>query len=198
MTVLAIDTAGEDIAVAVSRDGEEPAVVEREGGRHHSERLLAAVDAALQGRPDDLQRVVVVAGPGSYSGLRVGIATARGLAIGAGCPLLGVETHAAVAAAAALEGPWLAVHPAGRGEWAVRACRGAEVTGQLQAMATEELATERIAGEGASSLGGLEIGCAERALAALRLAPNAAPLEDAVYLRAPNITRPRGAPKAAP
>lgn len=198
MTVLAIDTAGEAIAVAASRSGQPPAVVEREGGRRHSEQLLAAIDAILEGRRDELERVVVVSGPGNYSGLRVGIATARGLAIGVGCPLVAVETHAAIAAAAALEGDWLAVHPAGRGEWAVRSCIGGEVTGLLQAMAAGELGPERTAGEGASSLGGLEIGGAERALAALRLAPNAAPLEDAVYLRAPNITRPRGAPGAAP
>jgi tRNA threonylcarbamoyladenosine biosynthesis protein TsaB len=68
--------------------------------RRHARDLAPAVAALLadQGwRPRDLHAVVVGRGPGSYTGLRVGVMSAKALAYALGCALLGVDTFAAVA-----------------------------------------------------------------------------------------------------
>lgn len=68
----------------------------------HSERLLPAVDHLLaQGQTalSDLAAIAVSGGPGSYTGLRVGLAAAKGLAMGAGLPLVMIPTLEALAAA---------------------------------------------------------------------------------------------------
>jgi tRNA threonylcarbamoyladenosine biosynthesis protein TsaB len=68
--------------------------------RRHARDLAPAVAGLLaaQGwRPRDLHAVVVGRGPGSYTGLRVGVMSAKALAYAVGCALLGVETFAAVA-----------------------------------------------------------------------------------------------------
>lgn len=196
MHVLAIDTASEAIALALGDAATEPSLLVRDSQREHSTRLLAMIGELRSGDDRPFDRVCVVSGPGAYSGLRVGIATARGLAIAMGSELVGVETLDAVAAAARLDGDWLAIHPAGRGEFALRECHTAACTGALRTIRAEELAGERFAGEGAGPMGGVEVSSAARVVAALRLAPAAGPLLDAVYLRAPNITKPRAAAAA--
>lgn len=67
----------------------------------------------------DLDRIAVTAGPGSFTGLRVGIAAARGIALVVGCPVIGIGTldvHAASARALAGDVPVVAVLDARRGE----------------------------------------------------------------------------------
>lgn len=74
--------------------------------RRHARDLvptLAALLAARGWRPRDLQGIIVSRGPGSYTGLRVGIMSAKTLAYAAGIPLVAVDTFAAVAAQAPLE-----------------------------------------------------------------------------------------------
>ncbi len=64
-------------------------------GRRHSERLLAVVDIVLeeaQLRLADIDLLAVSTGPGSFTGLRVGLATWKGLAFGTNLPLIGVPT----------------------------------------------------------------------------------------------------------
>lgn len=70
-----------------------------EAGSHASDLLpaLESLLAELGGRPADIARVVVGLGPGSYTGLRVGVATAQGLARGAGATLLGIASGEALA-----------------------------------------------------------------------------------------------------
>jgi tRNA threonylcarbamoyladenosine biosynthesis protein TsaB len=70
----------------------------------HSERLLATVDRVLadaRWRPRDLQGLAVAVGPGSFTGLRIGIATVKGLAVALGVPLAAVPTLDAMAVAVA-------------------------------------------------------------------------------------------------
>ena len=67
-------------------------------GRGHAERLLPMIEELLAGRRPD--SILVDCGPGSFTGVRVGLAAAHGLAIGWGVPLLGFSSMAAIAAAA--------------------------------------------------------------------------------------------------
>lgn len=95
MNVLAIETATTACAVGLrTRDGFEVGWIVDED-RHHTETLTSSI-ARLLRQSDmtarDLDRVVVDRGPGLYTGLRVGLATAIGLSQGVGCALVGVTS----------------------------------------------------------------------------------------------------------
>ena len=77
-------------------------------GYRHGEELLARIDGVLAGAGvglGDLRGIVVGTGPGAFTGLRVGLATAKGLAHGLGIPIVGVPTGVALAAAAIVADP---------------------------------------------------------------------------------------------
>jgi len=102
MRLLAIDTATPRPSLAVVADGSEPLTVELP--RHGAEALAPAVARLLSRAgiaPRDLDRVAVVSGPGSFTGLRSSLAFARGLARACGASLVPVPTFEAAAAAAA-------------------------------------------------------------------------------------------------
>jgi tRNA threonylcarbamoyl adenosine modification protein YeaZ len=101
--VLAIDTALAACAVAArARDGGltvDEAII----GVGHAEHLIPQIDAVLGQAglaPADLGRVVAVVGPGSFTGIRAGLAAARGLGLALGIPVVGVTTLEALAAEA--------------------------------------------------------------------------------------------------
>lgn len=98
--ILALDTATPLCGVAVlSDDGRGHS--RQEAVTTHSDRLLCLVEACLGEaglRPADLGAVVCGAGPGSFTGLRIGAATAKGLCLGLGVPLLLVSSLAVLAA----------------------------------------------------------------------------------------------------
>jgi tRNA threonylcarbamoyladenosine biosynthesis protein TsaB len=102
-TVVGFDTATADVSVAITRRGEcvaERAVAAPAGGRpRHASELLAEIEQAV-GDAGGWERVDLIAvgiGPGSYTGLRVGIATARGIAQALSKPIAGVCSLAALA-----------------------------------------------------------------------------------------------------
>jgi len=102
--VLAIDTATRHAAVAAGTCAGEP-IAERswECGFRHGQEVLATLDRLLVESGVDLGRVaalVVGTGPGAFTGLRVGIATAKALAHGLGCPIVGIPSTLALADAA--------------------------------------------------------------------------------------------------
>ncbi|HEY8467844.1 MAG TPA: tRNA (adenosine(37)-N6)-threonylcarbamoyltransferase complex dimerization subunit type 1 TsaB [Solirubrobacterales bacterium] len=124
--VLGIDTATSYLSVAVTAPGEGPRerTVEPEpGGRpRHATALLPAVEE-LVGEAGGWERIELIGvgvGPGTFTGLRIGIATARALAQARGLPIAPVGSLAALASGMAAdhpgEGPYLAVLDARRGE----------------------------------------------------------------------------------
>ena len=110
--LLILETSGRVGQVAVARGAALLAVRRLDELRRHARDLAPAVAELLaaQGwRPRDLHGVVVSRGPGSYTGLRVGIMSAKALAYATGCALLAVDTFAAVARQAPPEAPRLDV-----------------------------------------------------------------------------------------
>jgi tRNA threonylcarbamoyladenosine biosynthesis protein TsaB len=124
MQVLGFDTATDQTAVAATRDGEvvfASAVDPASNGRPaHATRLLAEVEkaAAAAGGWSSVDRIVVGTGPGSFTGLRIGIATARALALAQGLELVGAGTLEGLARGALPQAgrPVLAALDARRGE----------------------------------------------------------------------------------
>ena len=98
--LLALETSGRVLSVALLR-GEE-VLAERQGARERpgAESLLPAVDEVLVRagvRVADVEAFAVSIGPGSFTGLRVGIATVKGLAFGSGRPVAAVSSLAVLA-----------------------------------------------------------------------------------------------------
>ena len=98
--ILAIDTATTQVVIATgSPDGVADGASTWAAGYRHGETLLPSIGRILgEGniRRSRLTGIVVGTGPGAFTGLRVGIATAKGLAHGLGIPLVGVSTAEAL------------------------------------------------------------------------------------------------------
>ncbi len=100
--VLAFDCAVTGLAVAVTRDGIALAS-HRAEGRDQAATLLPAIASTLEQAGvarKELSLIAVTVGPGSFTGVRVGLATARGLAVALGVPLAGITTTASLLAEA--------------------------------------------------------------------------------------------------
>jgi tRNA threonylcarbamoyladenosine biosynthesis protein TsaB len=123
MRILLIHTAGGEGSVALADTEAAAAIVATEvlPGRTSSERLVPAVRRLMEGlgwRLGELAAVVVVHGPGSFTGVRVGLSAAKGLSEAGGVPLIAVSRLALLAAC--VDGGGGAVHAvldAGRGEF---------------------------------------------------------------------------------
>jgi tRNA threonylcarbamoyl adenosine modification protein YeaZ len=142
--LLAIDTAADLCAACVfdTQGGERGRAV-LDIGKGHAERLMAVIDEALAKAGStyaDLDAIAVAVGPGSFTGVRVGVAAARGLALALKIPAIGVTTLEALARQAAEPGrPVIARIEAGRGQAYVAAfsAAGAPTFGPA-ALAAEE------------------------------------------------------------
>jgi tRNA threonylcarbamoyladenosine biosynthesis protein TsaB len=94
MTALALDTSTEILSLCCRRDNVFFSLT-RNIDLRHSEELLPLADWLLRrvdASPKDIDLVVTAGGPGSFTGLRIGMASARGIAAGAGCALVSVPT----------------------------------------------------------------------------------------------------------
>ena len=108
MKILALETSAKSVSCAVVEDGAPLASAYQCTGLTHSRTLLPMVDAMLKNADltlDDINAIAIAAGPGSFTGLRIGIAAVKGLAWAADKPCLGVSTlEAMVQNAAHIDG----------------------------------------------------------------------------------------------
>ena len=98
MTILAFDCAVSGLTVAVVRD-DDCLARHREEGRGQAATLLPAIAAVLQQAGVDrraLSMIAVTVGPGSFTGLRVGLAAALGISLASGVPAVGISSFLAV------------------------------------------------------------------------------------------------------
>ncbi|MDB5722328.1 MAG: tsaB [Alphaproteobacteria bacterium] len=152
---MVVDTSSAACSVALI-DGDK--VIERRHavvGRGHAEHLLPMVESLLAGRRPD--SILVDCGPGSFTGIRVGLAAAHGLAIGWGIEVSGYSSTALVAAASGAREVTVALQ-GGHGELFVQSFRNDPLaaTDALRSLPPAEAAAsaqaELVAGSGAEAL----------------------------------------------
>lgn len=108
MNLLAFDTACDACSVALWRDGAVVARRARAMQRGQSEALVPMIDEVMREAGCDftaLSAAAVTNGPGAFTGLRIGLATARAISLAADRPVLGISTFDAIAFAAGREAP---------------------------------------------------------------------------------------------
>ena len=123
MTILGIDTAGRTMSVALLQDDTLVCEQTLATGLTHSETLLPTVDSVLKAAGKtcaDIDLFGVCAGPGSFTGLRIGLCAVKGLAFPTGTPCAAVSTLEALAYGHIGQGTIIAAQDARRGEvyWA--------------------------------------------------------------------------------
>lgn len=135
--LLALDTATRTPVLGLAQQDGQTIVQRRWQSRHrHGEQLLTELDALLaqaDAEPADLSGICVGLGPGSFTGLRIGLATAKVLAQALRLPLVGLSTTRALALAAGSEGDVAVTLPAGVADRYVHLLR-------VSATSAEELA----------------------------------------------------------
>lgn len=108
MTILAISTSTPHGSVALVEGDRILAEVSHDDLRGHAEHLFTLIDKALSEadrRRSDLRLVACDLGPGSFTGVRIAVASAKGIAVGLGLPLAGVVSLEAMAESARAEAP---------------------------------------------------------------------------------------------
>ncbi len=113
-TILAIETSTSRGSVARYEEGRPVEVIEFSSDRSHNSVIFGPLAAVLKAGPPDL--IVVATGPGSYSGIRVGIAAGLGISLAQQVPLIGLSSLTAFGEAYALE-RYAITGDARRGSW---------------------------------------------------------------------------------
>ncbi|MBE5799217.1 MAG: tRNA (adenosine(37)-N6)-threonylcarbamoyltransferase complex dimerization subunit type 1 TsaB [Clostridiales bacterium] len=101
MNILMIDTSGPACGVAVMKDGQIVCELQLTSGKTHSQRVMPMVDQALgmcEMQVGDIDLFGAVVGPGSFTGVRIGVSSVKALAHAAGKPCIGVDALEALAA----------------------------------------------------------------------------------------------------
>ena len=100
MKILALETSAKSVSVAVTEDGKVLCSAYQNTGLTHSRTLMPLLDNMLKNSEltlDDMALIAVAAGPGSFTGLRIGVSAAKGLAWAQSLPCCGVSTLEAMA-----------------------------------------------------------------------------------------------------
>ncbi len=216
--ILALDASGAACSVAVRRDGTFLSWREQKMDRGHAEALMPLVMAAMSEAGTgfaDLASIAVGVGPGSFTGIRIALAAARGMGLAAKRPVVGIDSFSAVAA------QLTPAERAGRALLVVIESKRAELFGQYfdeklaslgepLVLAPDALLRHRpagpllIAGDGAerlppgpdSVLARHALRPDARAIARLTEAGNHVLPARPLYLRAADVTLPRSAENA--
>jgi tRNA threonylcarbamoyl adenosine modification protein YeaZ len=156
VTVLVISTASPALSLALFDDDAVFAHDHRVIGRGHAEALMPAIAAILGNRPPP-EAVLVDVGPGSFTGIRIGIAAARALGLAWGVPVTGFCGAALVAARAFAERPGLStvrvLLDGGRGQLLVSDWTADFGSGETQTLTAEAVPRELpLAGAGVTML----------------------------------------------
>jgi tRNA threonylcarbamoyladenosine biosynthesis protein TsaB len=155
--ILAIDTSTAACTAALF-DGSGACIGRRDEviGRGHAERLVPMISELLEGR--SASRILVGVGPGSFTGIRVGVAAAHGLAIGWDAELAGMSSLALIAAGVATDIPIAAAMRGGHGELFVQQFGAeplhpsSELLNLSPAEAAARIDAELVVGPGAADL----------------------------------------------
>jgi tRNA threonylcarbamoyladenosine biosynthesis protein TsaB len=172
-------------------------------GRGHAERLVPMIAELMDGRA--ATRILVGVGPGSFTGIRVAIAAAHGLAIGWNARLAGMDSLALLAAAADFDGPLAAAIIGGHGELFVQEFDGrslqptSELRNAAPAEAARSTSAKLVVGSGSAPL--VEARGAGEARELFPAAANALRIPESlrslapkpVYARAPDARVPEAA-----
>lgn len=201
--ILAVDTSLGTAVAVVDADGAPRAAADSPDPLGHTEVIGTLLQQALATADGEITHVVAGMGPGPFTGLRIGIATARAFALGRGIPVIAVPSHFGAALRVLDETPdvgtFAIVTDARRREVAISVFRGLDADG-IPHLKTETVLVPRTGAEAyldgldthevsaldAAALGRVGI----RAMNAGRELTGAEPL----YLRQPDVTVP-GAPK---
>ncbi len=194
--ILALDTSTAACTAALFDDGGH-CLARRDEliGRGHAERLAPMLAELLEGRR--AETVLVGVGPGSFTGIRVGLAAASGLAIGWNARLLGLSSLALLAASAGVEGEVAAAMAGGHGELFVQQFGpglrpSSDLLNLAPSLAARAISAEVVAGPGAQALvdargRGRAVNAFPSASDAMRLPEELRTLAPApVYARAPD------------
>jgi len=195
--ILGLDTATPATVVAVLPDDGEPVELRHQpapGDRPgHATQLLALARRALDtvgADFGDVRRIGVGVGPGTFTGLRIGVATARALAQATGAQVAAVSTLEALAVAADTERAVLAVLDARRGEAYVAAFRDGERLLAPMAVAPERLAALADPGHAPwLAVGDGAVRFRDRLESAAEVPADASPLHDASALAVCRLAR---------
>jgi tRNA threonylcarbamoyl adenosine modification protein YeaZ len=209
--ILGIDTSAAQCAVALLGAGD-PVIERAAMERGHAEHLFPMIETVLSRAGtgyDALKKVAVCTGPGSFTGVRIGVAAARGLALGCGIAPVGISRFEALAAEARTSAPGkaVAVCLSGRGGmvyWQAFDADGApmteadisteqEIAAAIPAECTRHAgdAAWHVAGGGALLTGGLPD---PAVIARLSQGRENAPLPAPLYLRGADADLPREGP----
>jgi tRNA threonylcarbamoyladenosine biosynthesis protein TsaB len=151
--LLSLNTCGNTASVALGMAGTKDVKILATAElavRTYSARLIPEIAALLQKQQatmSDIEAIVVVSGPGSFTGIRVGLSTAKGLSDGAGIPLIAVSRLALLANASGLPHVLAAVD-AGRGDYYVGEYRDGNNLGETLMTAEQTLTAAQQPGAG--------------------------------------------------
>jgi tRNA threonylcarbamoyladenosine biosynthesis protein TsaB len=210
--LLAIETAGSACSVALRVNADQPPAHEIMATSHgHATALAPMIQRLARGAGIDLKALGAIAvscGPGGFTGIRVGLATARAMALAIGCPIVGIGSFQALAATAARSGGRLAprnlvVLDSRRSElFAVELDADLRPRAPAELLSAEAIAARCKAGDVTliadaelTQFAGLDgLSASADAIAVAELAatrPDLRQPAEPVYLRPPDISQPR-------
>jgi tRNA threonylcarbamoyl adenosine modification protein YeaZ len=158
--ILGVDTSLPILSVALTRDDAVLGAIALEGKGSRNEKLLPAIDWLLQESSVDRHAIdlyAVTRGPGSFTGVRIGMATVQGMALALGKPVCAMSTHEAIA------DRYSVVDDAGRGEFYLTRVENGEIIEAPRLARADELPPERVTVADALRTMNVALRCAQRA-----------------------------------